>query len=53
MSEEEAKDYFEGKSLEVRMMKNYIDYENIDRPIQTIDAFSETYPIDVGVEAIH
>ena len=53
MSEEEAKDYFEGKALEVRMLKNYVDYENIDRPIQTIDDYSEKYPINIGEEGTH
>ena len=37
MDEEEARAYFEGITLEVRMLKNYIDYENIEKPIQTMD----------------
>ena len=49
MDEEEARDYFIDKQLEVRMLKHYIDYENIEKPIQTMDDYGEVYPISVGV----
>ena len=53
MDEEEAIEYFKNIALDVRMLKHYIDYENIDRPIQTIDDYAESYPINIGLSEYH
>ena len=37
MNKTEAESYFENIRMKVFFMKNYIDYDNIDRPIQTIE----------------
>ena len=49
MDEEEARAYFESITLEVRMLKNYIDYENIEKPIRTMDDLGEVYPLSLDV----
>ena len=34
--------------MRVFFMKNYIDYDNIDRPIQTIEGNNMSHQINVG-----
>ena len=47
MNKTEAESYFENIRMKVFFMKNYIDYDNIDRPIQTIEGNNMVYQINV------
>ena len=51
MDEEEARAYFEDNQIEVRMLKHYIDYENIEKPIQTMDDNGLVYPVNLDVSS--
>ena len=48
MDEIESEKYFREISLKLRFLKNYIDYEDIDSPIQSIDGSKLKFDVKVG-----
>ena len=48
MNYTEAEKFWREVKLKTRFMKNYIDYENIENPIQSIDAAKTEMNINVG-----
>ena len=43
----EAEEYFDNFRIQLRFMKNHIDYENIDNPIQSIDGTNIDFRLTV------
>ena len=48
MDEIESEKYFREISLKLRFLKNYIDYEDIESPIQSIDGSKYKFDVKVG-----
>ena len=46
MEEDEVQKYLANYTFKVKFVQNYIDYENIDNPLQTIELPNENIFLD-------
>ena len=52
MNKTEAASYFHNKSMRLQLLKNFIDYENIETPIQTIEDDNQRFFFSVEQQSI-